>query len=143
MRNKAPLPLMEQLVMVLVFALTAAVCLRGFYLADRTSRLQEARDRSVILVQNAAELLKHTSGNFSDALDSAGGFLEDSVWYIPYDESWQTLSIPDDAVYLLQVTPIDTENPFLGSAHIKVTYKQYILFEITTAWQEVNKNEAP
>ena len=30
MKNKAPLPLMEQLIMVLVFALAAALCLQGF-----------------------------------------------------------------------------------------------------------------
>ena len=141
MKSKAPLPLMEQLVMVLVFALTAAVCLRGFYLADRTSRLQESRDRSVIHVQNVAELLKHTSGDFTKAADTAGGFAEDSVWYIPYDECWQVLGDLEDAVYLLQVTLIDSGNPFLGCAHIKVTYKKEILFEITTAWQEVIKNE--
>ena len=38
MRSKAPLALMEQMVMVLVFALAAALCLQAFALADRISR---------------------------------------------------------------------------------------------------------
>lgn len=38
MRSKAPLVLMEQLVMVLVFALAAAVCLRLFVGAENIAR---------------------------------------------------------------------------------------------------------
>lgn len=34
MRSKAPLVLMEQLVMVLVFALAAALCVQVFVLSD-------------------------------------------------------------------------------------------------------------
>ena len=45
MRSKAPLVLMEQLVMVLVFALAAALCVQVFVLSDQTSRNYAARDR--------------------------------------------------------------------------------------------------
>ena len=38
MKSKAPLALMEQLVMVLVVALAAALCLQAFTLADQISR---------------------------------------------------------------------------------------------------------
>ena len=58
MRSKAPLVLMEQLVMVLVFALAAALCVQVFVLSDQTSRSHEARDRAVVAAQNAAENLK-------------------------------------------------------------------------------------
>ncbi len=58
MRSKAPLALMEQLVMVLVFALAAALCVQVFVLSSRTSRWNESRDRAVVEAQNAAELLK-------------------------------------------------------------------------------------
>ena len=42
MKSRAPLALMEQTVMVLVFALAAALCLRAFVLADGISRQVEA-----------------------------------------------------------------------------------------------------
>lgn len=58
MKSKAPLVLMEQLVMVLVFALSAAVCLQVFALSGGLSRTCEARDRAVVIAQNAAETLK-------------------------------------------------------------------------------------
>lgn len=38
-RSKAPLALMEQIIMILVFALASAVCLQAFVYADRLSRL--------------------------------------------------------------------------------------------------------
>lgn len=62
MKSKAPLALMEQLVMVLVFALAAALCVRGFVLSERISRRGEARDMAMIAAQNAAEALKGTGG---------------------------------------------------------------------------------
>ena len=58
MKSRAPLALMEQLVMVLVFALAAALCVQAFFASDRMSRQGEARDRAVLLAQNAAEYLK-------------------------------------------------------------------------------------
>lgn len=47
MRSKAPLALMEQMVMVLVFALAAALCLQAFALADRISRQNAERDQAL------------------------------------------------------------------------------------------------
>ena len=58
MRSKASLFLMEQLVMLLVFALAAALCLGVFVRADRISEETHQRDQAVILACNAAELLK-------------------------------------------------------------------------------------
>ena len=58
MKNKASLMLMEQLVMILVFALCAALCLQGFAAADRISKETALRDEAVILAQNTAECLK-------------------------------------------------------------------------------------
>ncbi|MEI3141197.1 MAG: hypothetical protein V8S34_06355 [Lawsonibacter sp.] len=55
MRSRAPLALMEQTVMVLVFALAAALCLRAFALADGISRQVEATDRAVLWAESAAD----------------------------------------------------------------------------------------
>lgn len=124
MKNKTPLPLMEQLIMVLVFALTAALCLQGFSLADRISRRQEAREKAVVLAQNMAETLKTSYGD----LEAAYRLLDDS---------------PADSYFTIQVIPVSTEDPYLGSARIMVTYEEENIFEIAVAWQEVSKNEVP
>ena len=73
MRSKAPLALMEQLVMVVVFALAAALCVRIFALSDRFSRECEIRDRAVSAVQNAAEALKACRGDYAEASGILGG----------------------------------------------------------------------
>lgn len=124
MKNKTPLPLMEQLIMVLVFALTAALCLQGFSLADRISRRQEAREKAVVLAQNLAESLKAGSGD----LEAVSRLLDD---------------FPEDPDFVIQVIPVSTDDPHLGSARIVVTYEEEAIFEITVAWQEVSRNEIP
>ena len=75
MRSRAPLALMEQLVMILVFALAAALCLQVFVFADRISARNEETDRAVLVCQNAAETLKAggpSAGGTSAALEAAG-----------------------------------------------------------------------
>lgn len=142
MKSKAPLPLMEQLIMVLVFALTAALCLQGFSLANRISRQQEAREHAVIIAQNAAEILKHTAGDFEQAAEQLGGDWAGSAWTISYDDSFQVLSGSQKAVFQLQALPLEDDNPYLGTSQITVLYDGEILFEITVAWQEVNNDAA-
>lgn len=68
MKNKASLMLMEQLVMILVFALCAALCLQCFVAADRISEETALRDEAVLLAQNTAESLK-TGHPIPDAPD--------------------------------------------------------------------------
>ena len=58
MKSKATLVLMEQLVMLLVFALAAALCLNVFARADEISKQTARRDEAVLIAQNAAEILK-------------------------------------------------------------------------------------
>ena len=62
MKSKAPLLLMEQMVMLLVFALAAALCLQAFVKSDGLSGNSEARDRAVTLCQTAAETVRHSGG---------------------------------------------------------------------------------
>ena len=59
MKSRAPLALMEQIVMVLVFALAAAICLQAFVASGKLSRQAEERGRAVVEAQNMAEALKY------------------------------------------------------------------------------------
>ena len=72
MKNKAPLALMEILVMILVFAVAAAVCLTSFVWADKESKNMELQNDAVIIVQNTAEALKFRKGNVDLALEDTG-----------------------------------------------------------------------
>ena len=89
MRSKAPLILMEQMVMLLVFALAAALCLQAFVKSDSISDRSEARDRALLEAQNAAEALRSGDRDYFDAMgaqaDGNTGYLVD------YSEDWEPI----------------------------------------------------
>ena len=137
MKSKAPLSLMEQLVMLLVFALAAALCLQVFLLSGQMSLRGEARDRAVTQVQNAAEVLKASGGDFPALEKQLGGTGDAEAWEIRYDENWKNIS-GEDPAYRLLITPVSTGDPMLGSASVScVTSREDVLFQVTVSWQEV------
>lgn len=112
MKSRASLVLMEQLVMVLVFALAAALCLQVFVRAADISRQTRLQDEAAVLAQNAAELLKSTRGDVSQAQSLSGhGFR-------------------------LEIHRQETSFPGLGQAKIEVYRENTRLVAITTGWQE-------
>lgn len=70
-RSKAPLALMEQIIMILVFALASAVCLQAFVYSDTLSKQGELRDLAVMRAQEMAEYCKAEQGD----LDRVGVML--------------------------------------------------------------------
>lgn len=137
MKNKAPLALMEQMVMLLVFALAAALCLQVFVLSDWISLCCEARDHAVTAVQNTAEILKSYAGDTEACEALLGGTGDDSLWQIGYDSDWRQVP-PEQAEYQILVTPVQTDSPLLGAAAVSAqTAEGDLLFQVTVSWQEV------
>ena len=112
MKRKTSLLLMEQLVMVLTFALAAALCLGIFAgarnLSEDAAMLQEAS----ILAQNAAEVLKATAGDTQQA---------EAVASAPYG---------------LEIIETDGVSG-MGQAEIRVFAEEEMIFSLTAGWQEV------
>lgn len=135
MKSRAPLALMEQTVMVLVFALAAALCLRAFVLADGISRQVEATDRAVLWAESAADTLKARNGDLAQAAAELGGSLDGQRWTIPLDENWQETA--EEPAYTLTAQPVQSGQPLLGRARIDVAEKNGdSLFSLTVCWQE-------
>ena len=135
MKNKAPLALMEQLVMLLVFALAAALCLRMFVLSDLKSLDFEARDYAVLEVQNAAETVKLNYGDLSACVQSYGGELRGDRWVLGYDSQWNREESGDGAYHVV-VIPRDAEG-FLGMAEVSAQNADgERIFTLTVCWQE-------
>lgn len=108
MRSKATLALIEQLIMVLVFALAAVLCLRLFTAANAQSDRREEIDRAVLAAQTAAEQLKQQHGD-ADVLGQKA-----------FDSQWNDISAEENAVYYLRVTEKTTEYDCLWKADISV-----------------------
>lgn len=150
MRSKAPLAMMEQIVMLAVFALAAALCLQAFVKSDQLSKDSEARDRAVVLCQNTAETLRHfgVGGDMGNALGKTAqqlgyNYAQGQLWQ-EFDENWNPVEI---GVYRLDSTGIPTDVPGLQMAHVcvitgyNVGQELEVLFELDVAWQEVNTHE--
>ena len=134
MRSRASLSVLEQLIMLLIFALAAAICLRAFAWADVASERSAACDRAMREAQNAAAVIRQTRGNMADAAELWGGSVRDGSWVIGYDESWNRA---DGTSCLLKVTPIDDGIGLLGQAAVSVERNGQQLAALEVAWQEV------
>ena len=141
MRSKAPLALMEQLIMVLVFALAAVLCLRAFVWSDQRSRQDETRDQAVLCAQNAAETLRHVRGDGAAAQARLGGVWDGQVWTLTYDSGGQ--SDPLTPAFTLTLQPQPGGVPYLGQALVTAdTPDGTRLVQLTVRWQEVTGHDA-
>ena len=152
MKSKAPLLLMEQMVMLLVFALAAALCLQAFVKSDGLSGDSQDRDRAVTLCQNAAEVVRHSGGNFNKAAETLGlEFGQGSTMFRYYDEDWEPLPFSEgpipgggegyepaqEGAYLLTIHAVLDTPPGLGKASVCVSETEgKTLFELEVCWQE-------
>ena len=137
MRHKAPLSTIELMIMVLIFALASAACLRAFTWADAQSRHNEARDFAVLYAENAAETVKHTQGDLASACSLFGGDWDGAVWTVRYDEQWQQTATAHR--YTLSVLPERSGQPYLGQAMVQVLQADgTTLANLTICWQEVS-----
>ena len=139
MRSKTPLALMEQVIMVLVFALAAALCLRAFVLSDSTSRACEEQDRAVMAAQTVAEALKLTRGDYAEAERTAEAILEDVDVVIHHDHHDDAHG---DCSLTLTVLHAESGADLLGCAEITAyNQKGETILSLTVAWQEVSGND--
>jgi len=137
MKSKAPLALVEQMIMVLVFALAAALCLRAFALSDRISKEGEAQDGAVLLAQNAAEVCKAGGGDWAYMEFVLGGESLQNGWMALYDEEQVIVAAEPDAVY--EVVVLNEASPVSGLGRASVSVYDTggeLLFRIPAAWQE-------
>ncbi len=138
MRSRAPLALMEQMVMLLVFALAAALCLQAFVRSEAMSRESEARDRAAVQCQNAAEAVRHAGGDLEKAAETLGiaRDQEEPALSAYYSGDWSPCGAQDWA-YRLTVRPVESGVRGLGKASVRVSAADgSAVFELEIAWQE-------
>lgn len=138
MKNRGALVLIEQAVMLLVFALAAVLCLRAFVWADAASKEITARDGALLQAQNAAEVLKGVHGDFELAAEQMGGIWDGETWVVLYDENWEM--IDELHTYTLRAVPGRTDQKYMGQAHLSVYQGETELAALEVGWQEVTAN---
>ena len=133
MKSKTPLVLMDQIIMVLIFALSAVVYIKVFVYSNNVSKSVEAASHAAFKAQTMAEELKYSSG---ESLENWN--YDNDSWYIYYDENWQETK--EEAEYTMKVTK-EYEEDGLCRVSLRVLDDREVIFEIPVAWQEVTENE--
>ena len=133
MRSKTPLVLMEQIIMVLIFALSAVVYIKVFVYSNNVSKSVEAASHAAFKAQTMAEELKFSSGESLERWH-----FDNDSWYIYYDENWQETA--EESEYTMKATKEYEENG-LCRVSLRVSDNKEVLFEIPVAWQEVTADE--
>ncbi len=146
MKSRAPLILMEQMVMLLVFALAAALCMQAFVKSDQMSQRSQDRDRALTQVQTVAETVRHCKGDMTQA----AALLElpypydsdvDTLW-VHYDENWNCVGVGVGCgmgvACSLAVRPMDAGAAGLGMARVEAVSMpdETVIFALDVAWQE-------
>ena len=127
MKHKSSLVLMEQLIMVLAFALTAVMCIGMFMKSNQTSRDTQFRDGAVLVAQNGAEVVKNCAGDLEEAARILEGTMKDGAVWV------------ESEGYLMVITPVDSQAVGLGQAEICVSMDGILIYTLRTGWQKVGE----
>ena len=98
--SKSTLFLMEQIIVIAVFALCAAVCVNIFvesYLMTVGSR---QKNDAIIIAENYAECYKAVSGDLNAAASIIGASLSNGALKTYYNDEWNVCA-EDDAAFLV------------------------------------------
>lgn len=126
-RSKSPLALMEQVIMVLIFALAAAICVQAFVTARSLSIQSKTKDKAMEICQNVAEEYK------AGQPDSAP---ED----VCYNEEWQ---VDTKAVAYRVQYFVENENEYhiCGRLVVMDEQKKKAVCQLRLAWQKGGSHE--
>jgi len=135
MKNKTPLVLAEQLIMILVFAIAAALCLQGFALADKQSTENRMQDQAVIIAQNAAETYKHYHGDQILAAAELNGTANPNGLTATYEYEIGSFELT------VEEQPTETNGPERAVVSVYYGDKPRSIFSLPIAWQGVKSDE--
>lgn len=129
-RSKAPLALMEQIIMILVFALAAAVCMQAFVYSNELSKNGAKKEQASTYVQEVAEHCKAYQGDLTLVQEKLGGTLEKDTLVVSYAE--------ENMKVILEKQPVSSEsNTLLEKAKVYAKEDEgEMIFSIEIAWQK-------
>ena len=105
-RSKSGLFLIELIIVITVFSISAAVCLRLFFQSRVIANESYNLSRASLEVQSAADCYKSSGGDLAETADRLGGSLLDGKLMIYYDEKWGKTEDRDDAGFFVGISEI-------------------------------------
>ena len=128
MKNKSYLLLLEQMCMILVFALAAALTLQGFALSGEMIRESRTLESASLAAQNMAEILKQSEGDLACAAEMLGGTADSAARRV--------ICTDKENRFTLTAELTDTDNPLLGAAQIRAEGADGgTIYSLRVCWQ--------
>ena len=94
--SKTPLFLMELIIMLLVFSVSAAICLRVFTGAKKIADESRRLDAAVMMAQTAAEYWKSTHGDMDKTAEMMGVIPKGNRFVVRDEENWIYLEFSNE-----------------------------------------------
>lgn len=141
-KSRAPLVLMEQVIMVLVFAMAAAFCVQAFALSGKTSRALEKRDHAMNVSQTLAETVKACEGDLKQVQNVLGGEIQKDGIALFYDADWEP--VPEKGAAVYQAAFVEEEKQQFcrkGQVTVEECESGKELYSLPAAWQEGRTDE--
>jgi hypothetical protein len=111
-RSKSTLFLIEQLIVIAVFAMCAVACISILTAAYFNANDTRSVSHAVLKAQSGAEVFKATGGDFEAMADILGGFVpaagDGHAFIIYYDDTWSVCG-SDNATYMLYITADESQ----------------------------------
>lgn len=135
-RSKAPLALMEQIIMILVFALASAVCLQAFVYSDKLSDDGAKTELAATRAQTVAEYCKANHGDLERVSALLEGERTEDGVSVDYREDRLTVVLKiTETTDLFEKATVEVWENDSGEDGIVVDYANPI-YSIDVAWQK-------
>ncbi|MCH5266497.1 MAG: hypothetical protein J1F02_11395 [Lachnospiraceae bacterium] len=137
-RSKAPLALMEQIIMILVFALASAVCLQAFVYSNRLSEDGQLREVSASRAQTVIEHCKAYNGDLEQVCAKFSGERKENGLEVsfPEDNLRVSLEITESTDYMEKAVVSVWQTDSAGDSVMKGNEAPVPIYTIDTAWQK-------
>jgi len=113
-RSKSTLFLIEQLIVVAVFAVCSAACVKILATAYFSAKESTEISNAILIAESAAESYKAVSGDVAEVARLLGGTSDSSESSVAatvyYDKQWQVCGL-DEASYIFRLIGIKPGNP--------------------------------
>ena len=138
-RSRSTLFLIEQLIVIAVFAICAVACVSILATAFFYAGDSNAAGNALIAAESGAEIFKATGGDFGAVADMLGGAAEGSgssgSVVVYYDKAWQVCGIADARYFLhfVGVTPDASPGSNLVAGEMivaKITGEELVAFPV-------------
>lgn len=117
-RSRTVLFLMEILVVIVIFAVCAAACVKIFTEAYITANNARDLNSALLAAKSSAESYKAVSGDLSAWSSITGGHIStDETAFIFYDKEWKSCD-ESKAAYILRLTCSKTNNLLSGNVAV-------------------------